>query len=936
MRSRILGCFNYFTLITLFAFSPISNSANNHYENAITSFHEGLYDETIIHLKNALQEKPADIPSRLLLAETFLAQGKGEVAETELLDLQDDGVDFNQLVAHFAQAYFLQDKYHILLEKITPGYRGKSTEAEVLYYRGQAYLALNQLHSADNEFMGALEVDPDHQPTKIARAQLAIQQGQLSRASRYIDEALDDYEPSANAWIVKSLVLQMQGEANAALRALDEAIRITPNHLQARLSRALLYLNIEKTEFALKDLEFVLAEIPNEPRAKYLYAYANATLGDIEKSRLKLNEVITTLSAIPDETMANNPSYFYLAGLINFEYGNYVEARHYLESFLRLRESNINALRLLAIIEINQEEFVSAKNLLTKTNVHFPGDPSILTLLGITYMELGETLRAKDFFEQVLDLQPNREYALENLAKSKMATGNYEDAINNLLTAQKLSGGHEAEQDISLTMLLLESYIKSKEYDKAFDITSKLIVAHPKNSLVFLRHGIVLGLKGEKQKARQAFETSYKIDSNLDAVIHLARMDVVEGNSEKGLESLLTQLKASPQNVRIMIEIGDIYQRSNNTGEAATWYKKAYATNQNDTDVLTKLVTSHILLNELELAQETLIFYLEKHPKNYRIRSMLGRLYIELNQPHKAIIEFKTAASDSQNKAQAYMELASAHLLIQDRAAAIKSLDKAIAWDSSKPTPLLTLFPLLLQQENYVRAQATIDNLSELNIDGAKINLLSADLAKAQGNHERAEFYFKKVTAKHQHQKATLGLFHALLEQKKYKEAESTLTRWLKKQPNDLIAHIALTESYIAQNEKEKALSYYQNLMKQFNELPIFLNNAAGLAYELNKTELALNYANKAYQLRPQNVSVIDTLGWILSREGERKEAIDLFRKALSIEYNNAEIKYHLARTLYEEDRVNEAKKLMLEAIKSEQDFVDKEEAKLLFKQWHY
>mgnify|MGYP000067747764 CR=1 FL=1 len=122
--------------------------ANTAYEDALKSFHQKEYSTTIIHIKNALKEDIDHVPSRILLAETLVAQGKGEVAETEIYELQARGVDFNQIIALLAQSLILQNKYQRVLEVATPGYRGNHIESLILFTRGQAYLGLNQLRQA--------------------------------------------------------------------------------------------------------------------------------------------------------------------------------------------------------------------------------------------------------------------------------------------------------------------------------------------------------------------------------------------------------------------------------------------------------------------------------------------------------------------------------------------------------------------------------------------------------------------------------------------------------------------------------------------------------------------------------------------------------------------------------------------------------------------
>lgn len=90
----------------------------------------------------------------------------------------------------------------------------------------------------------------------------------------------------------------------------------------------------------------------------------------------------------------------------------------------------------------------------------------------------------------------------------------------------------------------------------------------------------------------------------------------------------------------------------------------------------------------------------------------------------------------------------------------------------------------------------------------------------------------------------------------------------------------------------------------------------------------------KKPQKAPKSPNIIDTLAWVKTQQKKRSEAITLFRQALVLDFNNAEIKYHLAITLKAEKRDKEAYKLLTEAVKTEQSFSEKRVAQQLLAQW--
>lgn len=916
--------------LLLFTFAIHFNLlANDAYEDALKSFHQQEYNVTIIHLKNALKEDIDHIPSRILLAETFIAQGKGEVAETELYSLQARGVDFNQIIALLAQSLILQNKYKQVLNIATSGYRGNHIESKILFARGQAYLGLNQLRQAEQAFNETLLLQSDFQLAMLGVAQVAMNQNDLIKADNFIEKALASYKPIINALIMKSTLYQMQGLIDQALSTINQALEREPAHLQARLNRAALYINKENWLDSAQDLDFILAKIPNEPRAKFLRATVSTKLGNDEDSIAKLNEVIITLNSISDAVMMQNPSYLFLAGVTNFNFGNLEDALHYFQSYLSIKENDFNSLRYIAIIELKQGHPENAKSLLSKASVYYPDNPALLSLLGISSMELGKIEEAKYYFEKVVSLTPGYSKALSNLAQSEILSGNYTQAITNLLDAK------QNEDSAAISLLLVEAYLKTKQFDKAELLTKQLTEAQPENSYFQQQHGIALGFSGDIKGARIAFQQALKLEpKNSNAIVHLARMELIEQGPQKALGLLKNHLEQDPKNIQLIVELADTYMKDKQTSNALEQYQKAFDFDNQNAYTLSKLVDYYFVTNNHKKAEPILLAYLHKHPKSSDIKIKLGHVYSNLNQPLKAIETFESAVADSVDRTKTYMLLAQAQLKTDNRDAAIKSLNKATAWDEKRIEPLLMLYPIALSQKDYTRVEQVIYSINKLIPEQDVADILSAQLFEAKKEFAKAEHSYKSALQKYRSRKSTLGLFNALNQQKKYVMSQQLIQQWLSDNPNDVLAEIALAESFAQQSKLTKSLALYQALIEKHQRMPILLNNAANIALHLGEIALAADLAKEAYEKSPDNPYIIDTFAWTKTQQGQRSEAITLFRQALVLDFDNAEVKYHLAITLKEEQRNREAYKLLTEAVKAEQDFTDKSIAEQLLNKW--
>ena len=372
-------------LLSLLCFSSLSFANENldaSYEKALIAFQNEEFASAIIHLKNVIQEKPTHMPSRVLMAQILITQGNGSAAKIELDRARDGKVDDDRLITLYGQSYILQGKYDEALKVAQLGQRNEQIENELLLIRGQAYIGKKQYQLADKAFITALNLQPKNQLALLGRAQIALHSSKVEQALTYIDLSLESIKPFVNGWILKSKILHRLGDRQGALLAIDEALKINDKHLSARLTKAMLHIELKEYQQAIPHVNYIIAEIPNEPRARYLEAIIAANLPSDDKEKdtadnNKLSAVIATLAAVPPEVMKSTPDYFFLAGLTNFKFGNLNDAHRYLTYYLNYIEFDIDAVRMLASIEIEQGDLNSARSLLSKTNVARPGNPDI-------------------------------------------------------------------------------------------------------------------------------------------------------------------------------------------------------------------------------------------------------------------------------------------------------------------------------------------------------------------------------------------------------------------------------------------------------------------------------------------------------------------------------------------------------------------------------
>ena len=911
-------------------FSANAYSPNETFEKALSSFQQGKLSEAEIHVKNILKNNSKHIATRVLLAEILIAKGNGAAAEIELNFAKLNGVDHNRIIPLLAESYILQRRFQEVKDITSSGELETKAEAQLNFLRGQAYIGLRQLRSADQAFQDTITFIPNHQKAYLGRAQVAISQRKYNRAMSYIDKALSFHSPSVNAWLMKASLLQKIGKDKKSLEAIEKAIEISPQHLLSRLTRASIYINYKEFKLAKLDIDNILSQIPNEPRAKYLNAIVNAALGDPAKSKQHISEVITTLSAVPDEIMKTTPGYYYLAGLTNFEHDNLNEARRYLVNYIEYEASDLRAVSMIARIDIENREFISALRILRKANIQHPDNPSILTLLGVANQGIGNLDKSEFYFNKVITLAPNVSKAITNLARTKILRGKYHDAINDLLAQSP-----DAKNHIEIQLMLVESYQKSNQLNKAKAIIDNLLKSFPDNSFLYLKLGNIIGLSGDIKTAKKHFGKVLQLEQdNLDALIHLARISIVEGNIESAFSSLDSALKESPDNVRLLSEKANAYLMIGDPDKALRWYQKAYTLNRDNISLITELVKIMLSQRKIGNAVDLLDEYLGRHSDSHLAYRLLGNARMYQNDTAKAIAAYQEMAKQAANKGEAYIHLASVQLKAGQINSAKRSLYKAIAWDEDFMPAYIKLAKIAISEIDIKQAELHIAKIASLETDTTISKVLMAELHIKNKAYDEGESILLTVLKQEPSRRALLDLIHIYQKKQQFEKALEHLSMWLIKQPDDLLVELAFASTLKQNNELEKAQRVFSALVQKYPNSSLVLNNAASTATSLGSHSEAISLATKANEITPKNINFMDTLAWAYLANEQAELALPIYRDALLINYSNPMIKYHLALTLDKLDRRQEAQKQLIEVVDSSYDFSDKEVAEALLKKW--
>ncbi len=179
-----------------------------------------------------------------------------------------------------------------------------------------------------------------------------------------------------------------------------KAYEMDPELYQAHSALAAIYLDEKDFQNAKASAEFVIAKEPGNGRAYRMLYEALSGLGDQEAA----DEVFEKISQL--ESSADAVPLIYNEGAEAMRMGDLERARERLEKAYSLDPELNQAVRLLALVYLDSQEFQKAAEFAEKVIAVDPEDLTMKKVRLDAYRGLGDTAKADEAFQAVADADP--------------------------------------------------------------------------------------------------------------------------------------------------------------------------------------------------------------------------------------------------------------------------------------------------------------------------------------------------------------------------------------------------------------------------------------------------------------------------------------------------------------------------------------------------
>jgi len=840
----------------------------------------------IIQIKNALQSDPNQPEARFLLGKALLDSGDATAAELELKKALDLKQAPEQVVPLLARALLQTQRFKEVSEQFaktelsTP-----ESKADLLTSLTIAYAAQNNEAASKEALAQALAAKPDFEPALLVQARMQAGQRDLPGALAAVEAIVAKNPANHEAWKFKGDLLAGQRDADGALAAYRKAAEIRPEFFAAHSAIVSLLLQQGKTDEAAQQLAALKKIAPNNSQAVYLDAQIAYQKQDYKGADELLQQLL--------KVAPNHPGALQLAGAVAFQQKSMLQAETYLNKALQASPELTLARNLLISTYLRSGQPAKALATLQPVLEKIDQDANMLALAGEVFIQNGDAEKAEEYFAKAAKLDPQDAKKRTSLALTHLVKGQ-ESAFGELENIAAADKGTTAD------LALISAYLRKKDFDKALKAIDGLEKKQADNPLAANLRGQTLLAKQDLAGARKSFERALTISPvYFPAAASLARLDLAEKKPDDARKRFESLLGADPKHPQALLALADLKAATGGTPEeVSALLKQAIQVNATEAPPRLRLIELHLRNRDAKQAMAVAQEAVAAIPDNASLLDALGRAQQTAGDANQAISTYNQLAALQPGVPRAHLRIAEIHAAAKNNDGAIQSLQRALEIKPDLLDAQRGLIAMHLQGERLQEALKVAKKVQEQRPTESAGYLLEGDIHAARKSLPEAITAYrgglKKVPAAGD---LAARLHAALRTSNQAGEAESFAAGWLKQQPKDVVLRLYLGEQAVANKDYDKASTLYRTVIELQPNNAVALNNLAWVTGQL-KGAKALEYAERANRVAPNQPAFIDTWAVLLSEKGEHARARELFEHALKLQPQAAPIRLNLAKAL--------------------------------------
>ncbi|MCX6152296.1 MAG: tetratricopeptide repeat protein [Ignavibacteriales bacterium] len=438
---------------------------------------------------------------------------------------------------------------------------------------------------------------------------------------------------------------------------------------------------------------------------------------------------------------------------------------------------------------------------------------------------------------------------------------------------------------------------------KALGIYKKLFELTGPDWNVLVRIAELYERMGNTEEAVNSVEQLSAIDpSNTDLQKLVVETYLKAKKFDKALEKVNDLLKQFPEDPVFIEQKAQIFVQQNNWIDAATQYSILLKNPNIPLDTKVRIGSIYLAQSfkdsTLLSTTKTLFLALDKDTVNWQIKMFLGEIALKEKDDTLAISYFKQVTELARWNGEAWVRLGGLYFDNKKYSNAVTLMEEAVQNFPDDFAVNLILGLSYSQMNQFKDAKKYLKKAVELN--PKDLNALSAyGYTLSQLKQADESIYYLneaiKIDPKNVELLGTLGLIYNSL--KKFHESDSIYSKAISLDSTNALVLNNFAYSLAERREKlPLALEMSKKAIAKDSLNSSYLDTIGWVYFQLDKYETAEKYISKAAEIDKQNATILEHLGDISCKKGNKNEAVVIWQKALQLNADNPELKQKIEK----------------------------------------
>ncbi|WKJ89573.1 tetratricopeptide repeat protein [Methylomonas montana] len=459
----------------------------------------------------------------------------------------------------------------------------------------------------------------------------------------------------------------------------------------------------------------------------------------------------------------------------------------------------------------------------------------------------------------------------------------------------------------------------------------KLLESEDDSIRNLLRNGILHFRAGDITKGLNELKQAWEKAPNMPSTSVTLGMHYVKAKKySEALGIAKKQKEFFPDKPYAFILEGFAYQGLGEKDRSIAAFNQALKMSPGEPVASAALADYAVSEKNTDKARDLYLAALKHHPDSLSTLLLLIRLDNPLKKDTRETeMLVEKAVQASPDTPFTHKTVAYAYFLLKQYSHAVAEINKALAVESNAPTQF-QLAQYLAYDGQMKASSEILHTLMKQYPDKVAPKALAGRLALAQKQPEEAVKLFKEAYALQDTTDIALQLTLAQIATGDKQSAFITLENQVKKFPKDAVLRGRYAELLRKNDRQQEAIQQYKEILSLTPGDPYIKNNLAWLHFEQGDLKAAMQQAEAAKDIAPNDPKILDTYGVMLMKNNQFSMAVEIFQKALKEQPDNTTVRIHLAEALAKTDKIDQSRILLKELIKHTDSLEERQSAEEL------